>query len=157
MRTAWKITPRGDYRRASDAGIFVSLSPRGRFNINRATWRRLDEPQAVHVLYDENNHRIGRKPAERGSPDSYNVNIQHHRTGLRTVYCPRVIHEWGIKLPARVRFFDADFDDAGILICNLKTARIPANVSRHHTKKKKAAAAEPQLAVVEGGSIKTRA
>ena len=138
MKTQWKVTPRGDYKRACDAGVFVSLSPKGVFSINRATFKRLDEPKAVHVLFDEPNNRIGLKPTQEKIKDAYAVNIQQRRTGLRSIYCPRVIHEWGLKLPARVRFYDAEIDHDGILVCDLRTARVPLNVSQHHTKKEKA-------------------
>ena len=141
MKSNWKVTPKGDYKRACDAGIFVSMSPKGIFNINRATWRRMGEPKAVHVLFDAPNNRIGLKPTQEKIKDAYAVNIQQRRTGLRTVYCPRVIHEWGLKLPARVRFYDADIDQDGILVCDLRTAQIPLNVSQHYTKKRKAEAA----------------
>ena len=141
MKAQWKVTPRGDYKRACDAGVFVSLSPKGVFSINRATFKRLDEPKAVHVLFDEPNNRIGLKPTQEKLKDAYAVNIQQRRTGLRSIYCPRVIHEWGLKLPARVRFYDAEIDHDGILVCDLRTAKVPANVTGHSTRKKRGGAA----------------
>ncbi len=135
MKTNWKVTPKGDYARACDAGIFVTLGPKGIFNINRATWRRMGEPKAVHVLFDAPNNRIGLKPCQEKIKDAYAVHIQMRRTGLRSVYCPRVIHEWGLKIPQRIRFYDADIDQDGILICDLRTAKVPLNVSQHYSKK----------------------
>ena len=48
MKTNWLETPRGDIR-ARDAVLYATLSPKGYFSINRMTFQRLGEPQAVHL------------------------------------------------------------------------------------------------------------
>jgi hypothetical protein len=45
MKTNWKVMPRGDYKRACDAAIYVTLTPKGRISINRATFLRLGAPK----------------------------------------------------------------------------------------------------------------
>ena len=130
MKTNWKIMPRGDYKRACDAAIYVTLTPKGRISINRATFRRLDEPKAVHVLYDAPNNRIGIKPTQPNIKEAYPVASPCNRSGMRRISCYRVLTENGIQLPATVRFYDAEIDHDGILVCDLRTARIPPAVMR---------------------------
>jgi hypothetical protein len=49
---------------------------------------------------------------------------------MRRISCYRVLTENGIQLPATVRFYDAEIDHDGILVCDLRTARVPPAVLR---------------------------
>jgi hypothetical protein len=140
MKTNWKVTPRGDHARGCDAAIYVTLTPKGVFAFNRSTWHRLGAPKALHVLFDPPNNRIGLKPAQEKIANAYPVFVKG-KAGLRGVRCQRVMAENGLKLPDTVRFGDADIDHDGILICDLRTAKVPANVTGHWTRKKREAAA----------------
>ena len=44
---------------------------------------------------------------------------------------------YGHVLPETVRFYDADVDEDGILILDLRTARAPRNVRNHWMRKNK--------------------
>jgi len=48
--------------------------------------------------------------------------------GGRQVRILRLLNEYGIDLPATVRFYDADIDSDGLLVLDLRTARVPPNV-----------------------------
>ena len=135
MKTNWLETPRGDIR-ARDAVLYATLSPKGYFSINRMTFQRLGEPQAVHLLYDDINNRIGLKPCASVSRNAYPL-VRRSSAGRRTISGYRVLVEHGIRLPATVRFYDAEIDQDGILILDLRTARVPPNVLRHQTTKEK--------------------
>ena len=134
MKTAWRVAPRDDIS-AQAAGFHVSLSPKGKFSIGRVAWQRMGEPKAVNILFDPPNNRLGLKPTIKNGRHAYPVCLYEKRTGRRAVHGCGAIKEFGIRLPETVRFYDADIDQDGILILDLRTARVPPNVTNHHRRK----------------------
>jgi hypothetical protein len=134
MKTNWRMAPRGDVG-ANGAGIYVSLNPKGKFVIGRKGFERLGGPGAVNILYDPPNNRLGLKPAAKATRDAYPVG-RLSKDGRRAVYGFRALQEFGIRLPETVRFYDADIDHDGILVLDLRTARVPPMVTNHPTRKK---------------------
>jgi hypothetical protein len=121
-RTQWRECPRGDVA-SRHAEIYVSLSPAGKLSINRIAYERMGEPQAVNLLFDAVNNRIGLKPTIRSGRNAYPV-TRLTAKGRRAVYGHRLLVENGIDLSATVRFYDAEIDQDGILILDLRTARV---------------------------------
>ena len=135
MRTNWRELPK-DNTSPQYAGIYVSLSPKGWFKIGRAAFERLGSPAAVKILYDPDNSRIGLQPTSAGLKNAYRVGTRGNHGG-RVVHANRLITEFGLDLPATVRFYDADIDRDGILLLDLRTARVPPSVTNHHKRKGK--------------------
>ena len=114
----------------------VSLSPRGRLALNASAWRLVGSPEAVEVLFDQTNNCIGLQPTSIVNRDHYRV-AAHRSARCYVIRIHRVLEEFRIKLPATVRFYDMEVDRDGILVLDLRTARIPPIVTNHWATKRK--------------------
>ena len=126
MKANWKQVSRGDVH-SEFAGFYVTLNPKGHVHMSRVTFQRLDSPEAFQIFFDEANNRIGLKPSVRAAKDAY-IAGPFGSSGGRQVRILRLLNEFGIDLPATLRFYDADIDDEGFLVLDLRTARVPPNV-----------------------------
>ena len=126
MKGNWKQVRRGD-EHPGYAGLYVTLNQKGHFSINRVTWLRMDSPEAFQLFYDSANSRIALKPSAKAGRDAYPA-CSGGRNGSRRVHAARLLNECEIDLPATVRFYDAEIDNDGVLILDLRTARVPPSV-----------------------------
>lgn len=69
--------------------------------------------------------------------------LSDSRHGAKKVRACRLTREFKISLPETVRFYDADVDDDGILILDLRTARAPKSVRNHWVRKRTDAEESP--------------
>ncbi len=122
MRADWQEVPRGDVV-PQYAGIYVTMNPMGDIVMSRVTYEMMGEPKAFLILYDTTNKRIGLKPAALTTRNAYPVRVSN-RAGAKMVRSHRLTREHRINLPHTVRFYDADIDEDGILILDLRTAKI---------------------------------
>lgn len=121
MRANWQLVPRGDIL-PQQAGLHITLNPKGHIALSRFTYQKMGEPAAFIILYDTANNRIGLKPSGAVFKNSYPALVAN-RHGSKRIYASRLLSEHRIDLPHTVRFFDADIDDQGILILDLRTAK----------------------------------
>jgi hypothetical protein len=133
MKTVWRELPRDEIS-PQYAGLYVTLNPKGIFKMNRVAYQRMGEPEAVNVLFDPANSRIGLKPTSRAGRNAY-ATAPRGPHGGRIVRAYRIITEYALDLPSTVRFYDAEIDPDGILILDLRTARIPPSVTNHYRHK----------------------
>jgi hypothetical protein len=119
MKANWTMLPRGDISTQA-AGIYVSMNREGSIVLNRTLYVRLGEPAAVHILFDRVNNRIALKPTIAAMRNAYPVGKK--RRG-RIIYAKRLLREFGIDLPDTIEFRDAEIDQDGQLILDLRTAR----------------------------------
>ncbi len=98
----------------------------------------MGEPKAVNVFFDPPNSRFGLKPTALSVRNAFPV-CKHGSGGGRRIYVSAVLKEFHIDIPETIQFFDADFDDEGILVLDLRTARVPNRVLNHPTKRAKTA------------------
>ncbi len=131
MRADWQELPRGDIH-PQGAGICVSMNPKGNIAMNRTTYQMLGEPKAFVILFDKVNNRIGLKPAALTTRNAYPAGVWVSRAGSKVIRAHRLTLEYRINLPQTVRFYDADIDEDGILVLDLRTARIPPRVRNHY-------------------------
>ena len=122
MRADWQEVPRGDVM-PQYSGIYVTMNPQGDIVLSRVTYEILDSPPAFLILYDKTNNRIGLKPAALATKNAYPVRVSN-RAGAKMVRGHRLTREHRIDLPQTVRFYDADIDEDGILVLDLRTARV---------------------------------
>ena len=134
MRPNWKEVPKGDVQTAW-AGFYVTMNPKGKIVFTRTTWQKMGEPKAFQVFFDTVNNRIGLKPAALTTRNAFPVWLNSNRGG-RAISCGRLIKEYRILLPMTVRFYDADTDEDGILILDLRTAKVSPKAEGHATRKK---------------------
>jgi len=133
MRPDWREVPRGDISPCW-AGWYVTMNPKGLIAMTRPTYERMGAPQAFVVLWDSVNNRIGLKPAALTTRNAYPVRV-HSSLGGKKLNVNRLIKDARISLPQTVRFYDADTDEDGVLILDLRTAKVSPRALGHWTKK----------------------
>lgn len=105
------------------AAVYVTMNRRGFIVMNRTTHQRMGEPAAVLLLFDAANNRIGMKPTVLAIKNAYPV-AKHGRHGGRVVRAFRLMQEFGIDIAETIQFQNAEIDHDGVLVLNLRTARI---------------------------------
>ncbi len=133
MRPNWREVPR-DRLRTQWAGMHVTLNPKGWIALSRVTWEKIGGPKAFLLLFDDVNNRIGLKPAALTARNAYPA-LVNSPFGSKRIYAGRLMKECRVSLPMTVRFYDADTNEDGILILDLRTARV---LPRAETMKRKA-------------------
>lgn len=108
------------------------MNRRGYIVFSKITYQKLDEPKAFLLLFDKVNNRIGLKPTGLGIKNAYPV-AKSGRHGGRLVRAYRIMQEFGIDLPETIRFHDAEIDADGILVLDLRTARVSSRRNRRHS------------------------
>ena len=129
MRRDWKEIPRDD-KRAQWAGIYVTLNSKGTIVMNRAAHEQLGEPAACLILYDSANNTIGLQPTGRQSRNAYPA-LKSGRHGGRKIAAFRLLVEGGLHIADTLEFPDAEIDLDGILVLNLRTARVSNRALNH--------------------------
>jgi hypothetical protein len=105
-------------RKASDR-IYVTLEPEyGTFVVNIETYRRMNEPEAVVLLYDREERTIGVRPSTLDVPHAVAVHPRHQRS-------KRFLNKHGIVISKRIEFPRARIDGDGLLVLDLRQA-VPA-------------------------------
>lgn len=122
MRADWVQIKRGDVM-PQYAGIYVTMYRTGEIVMSKVTYQRMGEPKAFHIFYDRTNRRIGLKPTVLTMKDAYPALVSN-RAGAKMVRGHRLMVEENIDLPMTVRFYDADINDEGWLILDLRTAKV---------------------------------
>jgi hypothetical protein len=136
MKRNWAEIPRGD-KRAQWAGIYVTMNSKGMIVMNRAAHERMDLPTAFLLLYDRANNTIGLKPTSVSMRNGYPAH-KSGRHGGRRVSAYRLLKEHGLVVKETLEFPDAEIDEDGILVLNLRTAKISNRALRHPRRRKNA-------------------
>ena len=132
MKRDWREIPRNDTR-AQWAGIYVTMNRKGMIVLNRAAYERLGSPTAFHLLYDSANNTIGLKPTTTAMRNAYPAH-QSGRHGGRKVSAYRLVTECSLHINETLEFPDAEIDTDGILVLNLRTAKISNRALNHPTR-----------------------
>ena len=131
MRPDWKEFNEPAARRIPDAAR-VSLGARGAITFDLDTYRRLGEPEAMLLLYEESTRSIGLKPAHSDIPHSVLVRSRHPRSNRCVVSMP-FLRRHKIDCTRSIRFPFPPIDD-GVLVLRLDTA---ISAERPERKKKR--------------------
>lgn len=134
MKRNWREIPRGD-KRAQWAGIYVTMNSKGVIVINRAAHERMNLAEAFLLLFDNGNNTIGLKPISRSMRNAYPA-AKHGRHGGRRVNAYRVLTENSLHIKDTLEFPDAEVDEDGVLVLNLRTARVSNRALNHPTRRK---------------------
>jgi hypothetical protein len=121
MKVEWTECPK-DATHSQWSGLYVTMNRKGSIVLSRRTFERLGAPKAFALLFDKVNNRIGLKPTGPSMRNAYSHG-PHGKYGGRVIYAYRLTQEFGIDLPHTVQFHDAEIDNDGILILDLRTAR----------------------------------
>jgi hypothetical protein len=133
MKRNWRQIPR-DGKRAQWAGIYVTLNKKGVIVINRSAHERLGCPKAFHIFYDDANNTIGLKPTALGMKDAYPL-AKSGRHGGRKVAALMLIKECSLVIDETLEFPDAEIGPEGLLLLNMRTAKISNRALNHPTRK----------------------
>ncbi|MGD9588798.1 MAG: hypothetical protein AB7Q37_03035 [Pyrinomonadaceae bacterium] len=129
MKANWREIPRDDIKGQWSA-IYVTLNRKGNIVMSRVTYERLGKPKAFHLLFDAANNRIGLKPTALGLRNAYPASPSGSRGG-KMVRAYRLLQEAGIVVPQTLQFPDADIDTHGILVLDLRTAKVSPRAANH--------------------------
>lgn len=133
MRREWKVIPRGD-KRAQWAGFYVTLNSKGTIVLNKAAHEKLGIAEAFSLLYDAANNTIGLKPTTPNKATAYPA-ARSGRHGGRKISAYQLFVECGIVVKETLEFPDAEIDREGILLLNLRTARVSNRAINHPTRR----------------------
>jgi len=120
MRADWIEIKRGDVM-PQFAGIYATMNREGKIVISRITHEMLGAPAAFLLLYDKANSRIDLKPAALHTRNAYPARVTN-RSGAKKIHGHRLLREQRIILPHTLQFDEADIDEDGTLILDLRTA-----------------------------------
>ena len=144
MKADWRECPRGDVLGQWSA-LYVTMNRKGEIALSRITYEKLGEPAAFNLLFDMVNNRIGLKPTALAARNAYPV-AKQGRHGGRVVRAYRMTQEFGIDLPETIRFHNVEIDQDGILILDLRTAKVSQRAlgfRKGRSDQRKAAFGEP--------------
>jgi hypothetical protein len=134
MKRDWKEIKR-DGMRAQWAGIYVTMNSKGMIVLNRAAQERMGSPAAYNLLFDAANNTIGLKPTAAAARNAYAA-LRSGRHGGRRVNAYRLITECSLVIRDTLEFTDAEIDEDGILVLNLRTAKISNRALNHRIRRK---------------------
>ena len=124
MSVQWTECPRGDVM-PHWSKLYVTMNREGFIVLNKIAYRKLGEPEAFQLLFDKMNNRIGLKPATPQTRNAYPA-TKYGQHGGKLIRAFRLMTEFGIEISETVQFHDAEIDDEGIMILDLRTARVSA-------------------------------
>jgi hypothetical protein len=122
MQIEWKVVPRGDVH-PSDSRVYVTMNGKGEIVLNGTAYKRMGEPAAFLLMYNPPNSLIALKPTAAAMKNAYPAR-KHGRRNGRVIRALRLLTDNNIKLPDTIEFKDADIDQDGVLILDLRTARV---------------------------------
>jgi hypothetical protein len=111
------------------------MNNKGVIVINRAAHERMDSPGAFMLMYDSGNNTIGLKPTGVHMRNAYPA-LKSGRHGGRKVNAYRLLTECSLVVKETLEFHDAEIDEDGILILNLRTARLSNRALNHPSRRK---------------------
>lgn len=132
MKVSWQQCPRGDVV-GQWVKFYVTLNQRGYIVFSRKTYERLGSPTAFLLYFDAVNNRIGLKPTSAGIRNAYPV-AKYGKHGGKLVRAWRLMEEFGIELPGTLQFENADVDEEGKLVLDLRTAKVSQRSIAHKRK-----------------------
>ena len=122
MQIEWAVVPRGDVH-PSDTRVYSSMNRKGEIVLNGTTYKRTGEPAAFLLMYNQPNSLIALKPTAAAMKNAYPAR-KHGRRNGRVIRAFRLLQDNNIKLPDTIEFRDAEIDQDGVLILDLRTARV---------------------------------
>ena len=129
MQHRLRLLPRDDVKGQWSA-LYVTLNPKGVFTLTRRTWERFGSPKAVHIMFDDVNNIVFLKPCSPAIKDAYPF-THLKQSGARRLSAFRLMTEFGIKIKETVQFYDAEIDHDGMLVLDLRSARVSPRASNH--------------------------
>lgn len=121
MRRDWKTYTGVAARKIPDT-VRSSINPSGEITFDLDTFRKMGEPEAVCLMYDESKRTIGIKRSHADEPHAVLVRIRHAKSN-RVVRSRPFLAANGIVVERTLRF-PYGFLENNVLILDLRTAVI---------------------------------
>jgi hypothetical protein len=99
------------------------MNRKGEIVLNGTTHKRTGAPAAYLLMYNQPNSLIALKPTAAAMKNAYPAR-KHGRRNGRVIRAFRLLQDNNIKLPDTIEFKDAEIDKDGVLILDLRTARV---------------------------------
>jgi hypothetical protein len=115
-------------RRFTDR-LYVTLSLKGDFVVNMHTFIKMNEPEAVVLLYDKNTRTIGVKRSRIDVPNAIVVHTRHARYN-KVFRSKKFLAKHDIVLKNTMQFPTAVIDTDGVLILNLREMIAAVHMTR---------------------------
>lgn len=119
LKRDWKIY-KGVAARLVPETVRSSINPDGEITFDLDTYRKMGEPVAVCLMYEEAKRTIGVKPAHPDEPHAVLVRIRHEKSN-RVVRSRPFLRENSIEIDRTLSLPYAFLED-NILILDLRTA-----------------------------------
>lgn len=100
--------------------VRASLTPKKVITLNKVAIEKLGKPEAVVLLFDKVNLRIGIKPSYHSVANSYPVRYWINKRPSARIYASQFCRYHRIKTDPTLVFMDIKLDADGILILELK-------------------------------------
>ena len=109
--------------------LYATINPRGDFVVSLKTYIRMNEPEAVVLLYDSDTRTIGVRPSRLNVPNAITVHVRHARYN-RVFRSRKFLAKHNIQIKQTVQFPTAEIDTDGVLILNLKESVLATHMPR---------------------------
>jgi hypothetical protein len=94
-----------DKRRASASKHpYVTMQRRGPFSFNRAAYELMGSPEAIELLYDRDEERIGFRPASPDRPQAFPVRAQGKNSVTHIVAGQSFANHYGLDVSVARRY-----------------------------------------------------
>jgi hypothetical protein len=94
-----------DKRRASvSKHPYVTMQRRGPFSFNRAAYELMGSPEAIELLYDRDEERIGFRPASPDRPQAFPVRAQGKNSVTHIVAGQSFANHYGLDVSVARRY-----------------------------------------------------
>lgn len=113
--------------------LYATINPSGDFVVNLKTYIRMNEPEAVVLLYDCDTRTIGVRPSRLDVPNAIIVRARHARYN-RVFRSRKFLAKHCIEIKQTIQFPTAEIDADGVLILNLKESVIATHMPRSSNK-----------------------
>lgn len=112
-----------------ESDLHVTMNSNGVILIGARAFEQMGKPDAAVLLFDKLNSKIGLMPSHERVENAYPMQSKgKHRH--RVLRANRFCRHYGIKIDRTIEFPNAQINDEGVLILDLKTTTVtgrPAN------------------------------
>ena len=124
MIIKWQAFPIGPGNHKEE--LHITLNPKGYLLIGARAFEKFGRPEQAILLFDQTNSLIGIQPTNRHAPNAYPL-VKENKTkkgNYRIIRAHRFCRHYAIRVERTVAFVEPTVDPDGVLVLDLKNARI---------------------------------
>lgn len=143
MARQWEKFTGGPTIRSRDR-LHVTLNHKGVIMMNRKTFEGLGKPKAAVLFMEKESGLIGVSPAHEKLREAFP--LKEKAIGYWHINAIPFCREYGIKMRGTEVFSNAEIDDRGMLVLDLRTTRLVFGGYRRNNKRRREAEAAAKKA-----------